>query len=374
MRHQDVQSKLTIIADFGYQIAHEKRMDKLVELLAEQVRVVLSADRCSVFIVDRNQHELWSKVAHDIDGRVLHFPISQGVVGYVARTGKTANITDAYSDPNFNSDTDIRTGYKTKNILAMAMKNGAGKVLGVFQVLNKHHGHFNQEDEGLLNLLASIAAAAIENAALYEDIRKSEYEMITRLAMVTQLRDTHDLAGHLKRMSEYSKLIALEMGLSVERAEVIRFASLLHDIGKVGVPDNILLLRRKLTSEEYEEMKMHTIYGAKVLDHPVNELLKVARDVAVAHHENYDGSGYPFQLVGNDIPLEARIVSVADVFDALMSRRVYKEGWELSSTVEYIKEQAGKKFDPKVVEALLKCLPLVCEIFEREKDVLHSFK
>jgi HD-GYP domain-containing protein (c-di-GMP phosphodiesterase class II) len=367
MRRRVFQNKLAIIADFGYQIAHEKRLDKLVELLAEQVRVILDADRCSVFIVDKNEQELWSKVAQDVDGRVLYFPISQGVVGYVARTGQTCNVIDAYNDPNFNSDADLRTGYKTKTILAMAMKNASGKVLGVFQVLNKHNGVFTDEDEGLLSLLASIAAASVENADLYENIRKSEYETITRLAMVTQLRDTHDLAGHLKRMSEYSKLIALEMGLSSEQAEVIRFASLLHDIGKVGVPDNILLLRRRLTPEEYEEMKMHTIYGAKVLEHPSNELLKIARDVAIGHHENFDGTGYPFSLKGNEIPIEARIVAVADVFDALMSRRVYKEGWELTNTLEYIKEQSGKKFDPVVVEALLKSLPKICEILEREK-------
>jgi HD-GYP domain-containing protein (c-di-GMP phosphodiesterase class II) len=368
MKHGTFQNKLAIIANFSYQIVHEKKMDKLIDLLAEQVKVLLNADRCSVFIVDKNQQELWSIVAQEIHGRVLHFPITQGVIGFVARTGQTANIIDAYNDPHFNADSDLRTGYKTKSILAMAIKNAAGKVLGVLQVLNSNRGIFTLDDEAFLNVLASIAAAAVENAELHEKARKSEYETISRLAMVTQLRDTHDLAGHLKRMSEYSSIISLEMGLSSERSEIIRFASLLHDVGKVGVPDNILLLKRRLTPEEYEEMKMHTLYGAKVLEHPNNELLKVARDVAIAHHENFDGSGYPFGLKGETIPLEARIVSVADVFDALMSRRVYKEGWELSSTLEYIKEQSGKKFDPQVVEALLKCLPKICIILEREKD------
>jgi HD-GYP domain-containing protein (c-di-GMP phosphodiesterase class II) len=373
MKSSDFQGKLSLIANFGYQIAHEKQLDKLIELLAEQVRVILEADRCSIFIVDKNNQKLWAKITNDVEGSALRLPISHGVAGYVAQTGKVVNIVDAYNDPNFNYNLDIKTGY-TKSILAMAMKNTLGQVLGVFQVLNKHKGAFTPEDEGLLNLLGSIAAAALENVNLYENIRKSEYETISRLALVTQLRDPNDLAGHLKRISEYSKLIALEMGLSVDRAEIICFASLLHDIGKVGVPDNILLLRRKLTADEYEEMKMHTIYGAKVLDHPVNELLKVARDVAIAHHENYDGSGYPFGLRKDGIPLEARIVSVADVFDALMSRRVYKEGWELSSTLEYIKDHSSKKFDPQVVEALLKCLPKICDILEREKDVVHESK
>lgn len=370
MEQGTFQNKLAIIANFGYQITHEKHVNKLIELLSEQVTILLNADRCSVFIIDKNQQELWSRVPHEIDGRILHFPISQGIVGFVARTGQTANVIDAYNDPHFNADSDIRTGYKTRSILAMAMKNSAGKVLGVIQVLNSNKGVFTLEDEGLLNVFSCLAAAAIENAELYESSRKAEYETICRLAMVTQLRDTHDLAGHLKRMSEYSKLIAIEMGLPEEQCEIVRFASLLHDIGKVGVADNILLLKRKLTAEEYEEMKMHTIYGAKVLEHPTNELLKVARDVAIAHHENFDGTGYPFRLKEQAIPLEARIVAVADVFDALMSRRVYKEGWELANTLEYIKEQSGKKFDPQVVESLFKCLPKICSILEREKDAL----
>jgi len=365
MKAKEFQNKIAMIAKFGYQIAHEKHLDKLIELLAEQVRILLHADRCSVFIMNKNKKELWSKVAHEINGRILHFPITQGVIGYVASTGRTANIVDAYNDPYFNMDSDRRTGYKTKTILAMPMKNAGGQILGVFQVLNKKQGIFSLEDEGLLHLLSSIAAAAVENAELYENIRKSEYETITRLAMVTQLRDRNDLAGHLKRMSEYSKLIAEAMGVPIERSEIIRFASLLHDIGKVGVPDNILLLRRKLNDEEFEEMKKHTIYGAKVLEHPENELLKVARDVALGHHENFDGSGYPYGLQGDDIPLEARIVSVADVFDALMSKRVYKEGWGLNKTLEFIKEQTGRKFDPKVVQALFKCLPKICEVLEK---------
>lgn len=371
MHSSDFGGKLSLIANLGYQIAHEKSIDKLIELLAEQVRIILDAGQCSVFIVDKNEKELWSKATNPID-KVFRFSISDGVVGFVARTGQIVNLANAYDHPHFNANLDIRTGYKTKSILAMAMKNSLGKVLGVFRVLNKHSGEFTSEDEGLLNLLASIAAASIENVELYESIRKSEFETLSRLAMVTQLRDSRDLAGHLKRISEYSKLISLEMGLSNEKAEIIGLASLLHDIGKVGVPDNILLLRRKLTPEEYEEIKMHTIYGAKVLDHSDNELLKVARDIAIAHHENFDGTGYPFGLLGENIPLEARIVSVADVFDALISQRVYKEGWELFSTIEYIQNQSGKKFDPFVVQALLKCLPKISDIIEREREVSHA--
>lgn len=372
MNPSDFQGKLSLIADLGYQIAREKSLDKLIDLLAEKIRFILNADRCSIFIVDKNQQMLWARITHTVKPEILHLPISEGIVGHVARTGKILNIVDAYNNHQFNPDSDIKTGYRTKSILAMPMKNTFGQVLGVFRVLNKSKGPFTLVDEGLLNLLASLAAAAVENVDLYENIRKSEYETITRLAMVTQLRDSQDLAGHLKRISEYSKLISLEMGLPFERAEVIRLASLLHDIGKVGVPDNILLLRRKLTIDEYEEIKRHTIYGAKVLDHPENELLKIARDVAIAHHENYDGSGYPFGLKNEGIPLEARIVAVADVFDALMSQRVYKEGWELKNTVEYIKNQSSKKFDPDVVEALIKCLPKICDILEREKNNVHE--
>jgi HD-GYP domain-containing protein (c-di-GMP phosphodiesterase class II) len=357
-------NKLTLLAQYGYQLVREHHVDKLIDLLAAQVRELLEADRCSVFILDPEKNELYSRVAHGVEGQILYFSIDSGVVGHVARTGETLNIKNAYQHAHFNPESDLKNNYKTQTILCMPMKNLKKQVLGVFQVLNKRSGVFTDEDEGLLSLLSSIAAATLENMELHKKVIKSEFETITRLLALVQLRDTKDLAGHLSRMSQYSRLIAEALGWSEEETELIYMASPMHDIGKVGVPDSILLADRQLTPEEYEEMKKHTVYGHQILEDAESDLLKMARNVAVAHHERYDGSGYPHGLKGEQIPLEARIVAVADVFDALISRRVYKQGWEYDTAVDYILKWRGQHFDPVVVDAFVKCLPQIQELLK----------
>ena len=215
----------------------------------------------------------------------------------------------------------------------------------------------NQEDEGLLQLLGIFASSAIENAQLYDNVRKSHLETIMRLALAIEARDQVDLAGHIKRMSKYAALIAKAMGMSPDEVEAIEYASPLHDIGKIAIPDRVLLKNGKLTDAEYIEMREHPEKGAKILENAESLILQKAYNVAYCHHERYDGTGYPRGLYGEQIPLEARIVTLADVFDALTSKRVYKKNWSLDETLDYIRNESGKIFDPEVVKALFKCLP-----------------
>jgi len=219
-------------------------------------------------------------------------------------------------------------------------------------VLNKSKGSFTEEDEGLLRILATMAASFIENATLYEDLRRSHLETIYRMALVAEYRDQEDTGRHLRRMSRFSGILAIGMGVPVPEAEDIRYAAPLHDIGKVAIPDSILRKPAKLTPEEYEEMKKHTVYGAKMLANAESRLLRLASRIAVAHHECWDGSGYPYGLKGEQISLEARIVTVADVFDALSSKRVYKGEWTVEDALHHIEDKAGILFDPKVVAVL----------------------
>ena len=153
-------------------------------------------------------------------------------------------------------------------------------------------------------------------------------------------------------MSRFSGILAIGMGVPAPEAEEIRYAAPLHDIGKVAIPDSILRKPAKLTPDEYEEMKKHTVYGAKMLANAESRLLRLASRIAVAHHECWDGSGYPYGLKGEQISLEARIVTVADVFDALSSKRVYKGEWTVEDALHYIEDNAGIHFDPKVVAVL----------------------
>jgi HD-GYP domain-containing protein (c-di-GMP phosphodiesterase class II) len=360
-----------LLARFGRRIATETRIDSLLTIIAEEVRHILGADRCSVFLIDNEKNELWTKVALGVGEKVLRIPMGQGIAGFVAKTGSAVNIRDAYRDRRFTQDLDRLTGYQTKSLLAVPLKDREGRGLGVFEVLNKAKGPFNDEDEGFLRILATIASSSIENARLYENLRRSHLETIYRLAMVAEYRDQQDTASHLRRISKYTAIVAAQLGLAYDLVEDLRYASPLHDIGKVAIPDAILLKPGKLTPDEYEEMKKHPVYGARMLEGAESRLLKLARNIALAHHEHWDGTGYPHGLKGEEIPLEARIVSVVDVFDALTTRRVYKGAWTMDETFKYMMDQSGRLFDPSVVESFLKARDQVSELCldERAKGV-----
>ncbi|MEK7233919.1 MAG: HD domain-containing phosphohydrolase [Elusimicrobiota bacterium] len=366
-RRQELEQRQSLLARFGRMVAAETSLDTLLGIIAEEVRNILAADRCSVFLVDLYKGELWTKIALGMEEKILRIPIGQGIAGFVARTGSAVNIRDAYKDTRFAQDLDRITGYQTRSVLAVPLRGRDGKALGVFEVLNKaKKGSFTEEDEGLLRILATMAATFIENATLYDDLRRSHLETIYRMALVAEYRDQADTGRHLRRMSRYSGILAEGMGLSFLEAEDIRYAAPLHDIGKVAIPDSILRKPTKLTPEEFGEMKKHTIYGAKMLVNAESRLLRLASRIAVGHHEWWDGSGYPYQLKGEEIPIETRIVTVADVFDALSSKRVYKGEWTVEDAIKYIQEKSGEQFDPKVVAVLVEKLAEILEARDEE--------
>ncbi len=357
------------LAQFGRKIASETHLEKLLEILAEEVRELIAGERCSVFIADPKRRQLWARVAHGMEGSILRVPIDQGIVGHVARTGSGVNIANAYRDRRFTPDTDRATGFKTEALLAIPLKDREGKVLGVFQVLNKKGGGaFDDDDEGFLRLLAMIAASAIENAQLYDSLRKSHLETIYRLGMVAEFRDQEDTAKHLRHISKYSAVVARAAGLPEDVVDDIRYASPLHDIGKVAVPDAILRKPGKLTPEEFEEIKRHPEYGAKVLENAESRLLKMAYRISIAHHEQWDGSGYPKGLKGEAIPIEAQVVSIVDVFDALTTKRVYKAAWSVEDTVKYLAAKSGRQFNPRIVDAFMKSFPELQHIHAEENS------
>lgn len=364
-RAEELEYRLNLLVQFGALISKETNLIKLLELIASQVEKILSAQRCSIFILDEKNNELWSRITTGINNAEIRVPMGRGIAGWVAETGQSLNIADAYKSDKFNPEIDKITRFRTTSVLAVPLKNISGKTIGVFEVINKINGSFNSEDEGILKLISSLAAGAIENAQLYENLYQSQLETIYRLAITAEYRDQHDTAIHLRHISEYSELIAKAMNLDSKITEDIKYASPLHDIGKVAISDSILLKPAKLTPEEFEEMKKHTLYGAKILSNAKSHLLQVACRIAQSHHEKYDGTGYPYRLKGEAIPIEARIVSVADVFDALCMTRVYKPSWEPEKAKEYIISEKGKSFDPKVVDAFNDVYPIMLEIQKR---------
>lgn len=184
------------------------------------------------------------------------------------------------------------------------------------------------------------------------DLAASQIEILERLARAAEYRDD-DTGQHTHRVGDISSMIARAMGLPPRRVELIRRAAPLHDVGKIGVPDNILLKPGRLTPEEFEIIKPHTTIGAALLSGGHSEMVKIAESIALTHHERWDGSGYPVGLKGEDIPIEGRIVSIADVFDALSHDRPYKKAWPVEEAIAEIERNSGRQFDPQVVVAFL---------------------
>ena len=183
-----------------------------------------------------------------------------------------------------------------------------------------------------------------------KEIKETRFEIIRRLGMAAEYKD-NETGTHIYRVSNYCKIIALNYGLSYEDADLIYNVSSMHDIGKIGISDSILLKPGKLTNEEFEIVKTHTIIGARIIGEHSSELLKIARIVAKEHHEKWDGTGYPDGLKNEEINIFARITAVADVFDALTSIRPYKEPWAVEKALDFIRDESGKHFDPKVINA-----------------------
>ena len=196
-----------------------------------------------------------------------------------------------------------------------------------------------------------------------DDLRSSQAETIQRLAMAAEFRDD-ETAKHIHRMSQYCRLLTHKVTGDVERAELVQLAAVMHDVGKIGISDNILLKPGKLTDAEYEEMKKHAEYGYKILAGGSSTLLELAATIACTHHEKVDGSGYPKGLKGDEIPLEGRIAAVADVFDALTTNRVYRKAFPLPVAVEMMKEGRGTHFDAALLDTFLDALDEAIRIKE----------
>lgn len=196
-----------------------------------------------------------------------------------------------------------------------------------------------------------------------QQLRSTQLEVVRKLGRAAEYRD-NETGFHIIRMSKTAALLGRTMGLNDSACELILNASPMHDIGKIGIPDQILLKPGKLTPQEWEIMKTHTIIGADILSGSESELMRTARDIALSHHEHWDGSGYPYQLKGKEIPLTARITAIADVYDALRSDRPYKKSWPVEQALQWIKAQNGKKFDPQVAEAFLSVTHEINQIHE----------
>lgn len=371
---------LVSLVKIGRSISAVTDIDVLLRVIAEETRIAIQADRCTVFLLDKEKNELWSKVALGMDSKEIRFPADKGLAGYVVKTGEPLNIPDAYNDPRFNPDVDKETGYKTETILCLPIKNNNKEIIGAFQVLNKKGGVFTKVDEDLLVAIGGSASIALENAQLFEqqkELYKEQKELfesfINTLAASIDARDKIT-AGHSSRVKLYSMLLVDELGCDDKFKELVERAAILHDIGKIGIRDTVLQKEGKLTPEEYKHIQEHVQITHNILEKIyMSDDFKMITEIACSHHEKYDGTGYYRHLKGEEIPYGGRILAVADVFDAITSRRHYRDKMPIQNVIDILLEGKNKHFDGNLVDVFLK-IPAdkIIKVFLTENH--HCFK
>ena len=377
-----LEARKVVNADAGS--IYVREVEEMTGLKVEKLAMKYAQNNTLMKRLSPGQKLIYSVFKIDIDDKTLS--------GYSALTKKTINVADAYNLPKnapytFGVSFDMISDYRTKSVLTMPLLTMEGKLVGVIQMINALDGSgepipFSQNDEFLIGHFAGKATAALERASMTR-------AMILRMIKMAELRDPIETGTHVSRVASYAVEIydryAFRHGISaVEQdkfRDTLRIAAMLHDVGKVAISDSILKKPGRFTPEEFNIMKEHTRYGALLFDDPQSHIDIVSRDIALCHHENWDGSGYPGWIDpvsglalktgadgkplgkrGEEIPLGGRIVAIADVFDALNSKRSYKEAWSEDDVYAEIRKQSGIKFDPELVDIFLGLIPTIRQI------------
>lgn len=372
---------LVALVKIGRSINVMTDLNVLLKLIAEETKAAMQADRCTVFLYDKEKNEIWSKVALGLEDAEIRFPAEKGIAGYVIQTGESVNIQDAYNDSRFNPDVDKNTGYTTKTMLCMPIKNNNQEIIGAFQVLNKNDGYFTKYDEDLLVAIGGSASITLENAQLFKKQQEMYKEQkllfdsfINTLAASIDARDKIT-SGHSDRVKLYAMLIVDALGLDENQKEIIEKAAILHDIGKIGIRDSVLQKEGKLTDEEYKHIQEHVRITHNILEKIYKtDDFKQIDEIACSHHEKYDGSGYFRHLKGEEIPYGGRILAVSDVFDAITSRRHYRDKMPIVNVVNILLKDSGTHFDKNIVDVFLNNISVdkIVKVFLTENH--SSFK
>ena len=384
MNESKLKKDLFELIQVMHALASEHNLEKLLKLIVTSAVDITHSDAASLYLKDNNRLKFvvttnktlearWGKQKFELQFKPYHIAITkESISGYVAVTGEIVNIPDVSSISGqpytFNKSFSEKNDYPTISLLTIPLINRQTEIIGVLQLLNKiaddgSFTTFDKYDEEVAISMGAQAAVALDNVRLNESLRKAHYDTLLLLSAANEFRD-NETGHHVKRVSAYCGMLAEAMGLDSDFIQNITFASPLHDIGKIGIPDGILLKPGKLTDEEYTIMKNHTTIGAQILKDADTSVLTLAKELALSHHEKWDGSGYPAGLKNDDIPLSGRITAIADVFDALSNKRVYKPAFTMEQTFGIIKESTGTHFDPEIAKVFLK----------QEKEILRIFK
>ncbi|MBI9083584.1 MAG: HD domain-containing protein [Desulfobacterales bacterium] len=403
--------KLDKLMELGIGLNQVKDLDVLMERILTDARGFVNADAGSIYIREEDRL-LFSYTQNDTlqkrlppDEKLIYSTFSMpidttSIAGNTAVTGELLNIADVYRlDPGvpyqFSKKFDQSAGYKTQSMVTVPLQSGRGDLLGILQIINAQNENgqvipFSGADENLMQHFASVAAVALERAQMTRAI-------LLRMISMAEMRDPKETGAHVNRVGGYSLEIyerwARNHGIDPKEIEQgrdsLRMAAMLHDVGKVAISDLILKKPGRFNNDEREIMKQHTVLGARLFLEARSDFDEAAREVALNHHERWDGDGYPGHvdivtgapLPGHcladgsakgkkeeEIPIFGRIVALADVYDALSSARVYKEAWSEKDVLDTIEKESGAQFDPELVEIFFNRIEVLRSIQQRYND------
>ena len=362
---------LELIFSYLAEASSLRKYDDILVVLADMGRALTSSDRCTVWVVSEDKTKIWTKVAHGMDA--IELPIDSGIVGNAITNSEKILIDDVYKDERFNEEVDKSTGYITKSMMVIPMYDNESNIIGAFQAINHkgEKGTFDKRDMERLMLASTYAAETLVSASLTQEIEDTQKEVVFTMGAIGESR-SKETGNHVKRVAEYSKILALAAGLSLDEAELLKSASPMHDIGKVAIPDAVLNKPGRFNKAERAIMDTHAELGYGMIKNSDRPLLKAASIVAYEHHEKWDGTGYPNKLKGEEIHIYGRITALADVFDALGSDRVYKKAWNDKKIFNLFKEERGKHFDPNLVDLFFENLDKFLEIRAKFQDTYEE--
>ncbi|MEX0430640.1 HD domain-containing phosphohydrolase [Spiribacter insolitus] len=318
-------------------------------------------------LMQSNPDVVLLKSEGDIDAAAFFMDGVGSNVRSIAGTGRFELLPELHAESVLGSDhmQTVMTAFSQKrsvledNALACAFSSDS---LGTFVLLFDGVGLLDSFDHSLINVFLSHICRAMENNSLHQEILDTQFEVIHRLGEVVEFRSS-ETSAHVERVAHITRLIAQSLGYPSSEIDDLALASVLHDLGKIAIPDQILNKPGRLTAEEFEEVMEHTRIGHSILEHSSRRVLKLAATIALDHHEKWDGSGYPRGKRGTEIADEARIVAIADVYDALRSERAYKRAWDREETREQLIGDAGRHFDPMMIEHFRKVEPQIAVLY-----------
>jgi putative nucleotidyltransferase with HDIG domain len=319
---------------------------------------LMRAEVGSLLLIDEETNRLYFEVAlgdKEETVKTFHLEMGEGIAGWVAQHGEPLIVHDAQSDPRFFSKVDKKSKFTTRNVICVPVKV-KDKIIGVLEAINKlGGGTFTEGDLTIFQSLADQVAVALDNARLLGEIEGLFFQTAESLADAIEKRDPYT-GGHTKRVTTYSLVIGEQLKLGPDDMRWLKLAAILHDIGKIGVEDSILRKTGKLDDEEYDQMKKHTVMGAEIIGH-IKQLHEIIPGLKY-HHEKIDGKGYPEGLVDGYIPLIAKIVAVADTYDAMTSDRPYRKALTRDEAFGELRRCVGTQFDRELVNVFIKAVEM----------------